>query len=267
MTIKTFLTTYWIYIAAFALAIWNVYLHFKANKTERKKNLQTVYIELTSIINEFQVECLKHFLNYPEVLVLKLEVSENIDQAMGILKNVTKSKKTEILEKKDILTKALLRLKEDFEQTVDVSLKEKIREDSILAIAEVKLLIKEVEEENSKNQPFLDRATEIQKIAAKKVSTFRENRPQRVVSISKGVTNLINKLNNAPAWQLTASKSIIKATKELESASLNLNEMILKSVSTNAEKVLTGTIVKSEEFKKVWELSENVIKKMRSEIL
>ena len=91
--------------------------------------------------------------------------------------------------------------------------------------------------------------------------------PQRVVSLSKVVINFINKINNTSTWQLTASKSIIKATKDLESASLNLSSMILKSVSTDVEKVNIETIVKSEEFKKVWELSENVIKKMRSEIL
>jgi hypothetical protein len=186
---------------------------------------------------------------------------------MEILKNVSKSKKTELVEKQDILTKSILKLKEDFEQTVDVSLKEKIREESKLAIAEAKLLIKEFEEENSKNQPLLDKATEIQKIAAKKLSTFQENMPQRVVSLSKVVITFINKINNTSTWQLIASKSIIKATNDLESASLNLSSMILKSVSTDVEKVHIETIVKSEEFKKVWELSENVIKKMRSEIL
>jgi hypothetical protein len=267
MTINTFLTNYWIYIAALGLAIWNVYLHFKANKVERKKNLQTAYMQLTGIINDFQVDCLKHFHLEPEVMNLKLKVAEDIDNAMEVLKNVGHVKKTTLLEKKDEFVNTLAKLKEDYERSTDESLKNKLREDIKLKIADVKLLIKDFEDESSKNEPFLDKARDIQKLAKKKLLIFHENMPQRVISISEAAINLTNNLNSASAWQLTASKSIVKIINELESSASKLNLRILKSVTDEGEKVHIETIVRSDEFRIIWELSQKAITKMRSEIL
>jgi hypothetical protein len=91
--------------------------------------------------------------------------------------------------------------------------------------------------------------------------------PQRVISISETIVNLINNLNTSSAWQLTASKSTVKIINELESSASKLNLKILKVVTEGSEKIHIETIVKSEEFKTIWELSQKAIKKMRSEII
>lgn len=267
MTIQTFLTAYWIYLAALGLAIWNVYLHFKANKTERKKNLQAAYIELTAIINDFQVDCLEQFHLGPEVMVLKLKVSEDVDNAMELLKNVKQVKKAELLEKKDELVNTLSKLKKDLEQAADDLSKSKLREDIKLQISATKVLINEFEEESSKNKPFLDKATDFHQIAEKKLLMFNESMPHRVVSLSKAVNNFINKLNCASAWQLIASKPTIKLINELESSVSKLNINILHLVSDEVQKVHVEKVVKSDEFRITWELCQSAINKMRSEIL
>jgi len=266
MTINTFLSNYWIYIAALGLATWNVYLHLKANKTERKKNLQTAYMQLTGIINDFQVDCLKHFHLEPEVMNLKLKISEDLDNAREILKNVEQVKKITLLEKKDKFINSLAKLNEDYNRTFDETLKTKLREEIKIKVADVEQLVKDYRAEKLKNKPFLDKAVDIADLAEKKILIFHESMPQRVISISEAVFDLIYDLNSASTWQLIASKSTIKLVNELENAAANLNSRILKLVTGGSDKVHIETIVKSEEFRIVWVLALKAIKKMRSEI-
>lgn len=266
MTIDTFLTNYWIYIAAVGLAIWNVYLHVKANRQERRKNLQTAYMQLTGIINDFQVDCLKLFHLEPEVMNLKLNVAVDINQATTVLKNVDDVKLTTLLEKKDELRKAVTMLKGDYERASDASLKNTLRKDIELKIAEVGFLLKQFEDERSKNEPFIGEAKDFYNLAQSKLLIFHESMPQRVVSLSQAAIKLTSSLNGASAWQLAASKSVIKIINELESSASKFNVIILNSVFDEVDKVHILKIVSGEEFRIVWELSQKAIAKMRSEI-
>lgn len=263
MDIPTLLNSYWGFIAGFVLAGWTVYLHIRSNKSEKKKNIQTAYIDLTSIINEFRVDCLKHFLIEDEVMKLKLEISEDIDQAKEMLKYINISKKAEVENFLIVASK----LKEDFESAIDPTLKEKIRQEIRTKIIEADALIKDFQEASLKNQPFLEKATEIQNIAANRLTVFNDTMPQRVISLSTVVTNLIKKLNASSAWQLIASKSILKIISDLESSCLKLNTMILASISSQIKEADVQKVIKSEEFEKTWKLCEEAINKMRSEIL
>lgn len=266
-TIKSFLITYWSYVTTAMFAIWTIYLYFKANKTERKKNLQIAYIELTKIIIDFQVNCLKQFQMDTEVMLLKLNVSGDINNAEGILKNVKREKTTEFFEKKDEFRNSLKKIGKDFELTLDNSLKDKLQDDINLKIDAVNLLIKDAEEESEINKSFLDKAKDIQQIAATKLSNFQETMPQRVVSLSSVVISLINGLNGTSGWQLIASKSTIEVVRDLEASAFKLNSKISESVYSEVEKVNLKTIINTEEFKTTLKLSEKAIIQMRSEIL
>lgn len=267
MSIITFLATYWIYVTALVLAVWNVYLHVKANKAERRKNLQTSYIELTSIINNFQVDCLKLLQIEPEILNSGLNVSQDIDKVEEMLKNVDFVRERELLQKQSGLLESLKELTGKFEKSVDKSQLDQVREDIERKMIEVELLRENSEEESLKNNLFLDEARNIQQIAAKKVSSLHQSLHERPISLSKVVINLVNGLKSSSAWQLTASKSTIKLINCLESSTSKLRLKIFESVTTQSEKVQIETIFKSEEFRNTWNLSENIIKKMREELL
>ena len=269
MTIKTFLATYWIYIAALGLAIWTVYKDFKSKRTERKINLQTVYIELTKIINNFQAESLKHFRLESEYMVLILGHSEDMKTVKGILKNVTQLQNTEWTKKLVEFTNSITKLALDLKETTDPILKSKVMEDIKQKSAAMSLLSKNFLEERTKDKQSLDNAKDITETAAKKLSDFNDGIPQRIVSLSIVVTSLINELNSSPAWKLTASRSTVKMIDDLRTAALTLNYKILEMTcdGEKIELIELITILNSEEFKNVFEISENAIKKMRSEIV
>lgn len=269
MTIKTFLATFWIYIAALGLAIWTIYKEFKTKKTERKINLQTIYIELTKIINNFQVESLKHFRLESEWMALTLGHSEDMKTVKGILKNVTQRKTTEWTNKLVEFNNSIIKFGLDMKATTDSVLQSKVLEDTKQTSAAMSLLLKNFLEETTKHKQSLDNAKDISKSAAKKLSDFNDGIPQRIVSLSIVVTSLINELNSSPAWKLTASRSVVKMIDDLRTAAMTLNYKILEMACEDEkiELIELFTILNTEEFKNVFEISENAIKKMRSEII
>jgi hypothetical protein len=266
MTFNLFLTTYWVHITAAALAIWNIYLHFKSNRTERKKNLQVSYLQLTSIINDFQVSCVKLFLIEPEVIELKMGVGEIVAKANKLLEDVKMVKKRELIENQFTLADTLKRLKDEFQLIVDDKTKAQKRQEIKLKLAETELLIKEFKEEESMNEPLIKEAKEIYQIAAEKLATFRSDKSQKVISLSKVINEFVNNINSTPTWQLIASKAVIEIMGDLESACGKLNSMLLNLANSDAKYLDMRLIVGSQEFKKVWDMSQAAIKRMRSEV-
>jgi tRNA uridine 5-carbamoylmethylation protein Kti12 len=175
------------------------------------------------------VDCIKLFLREPEVMQLKIGVVENVAEGTKLLEEVKLVKQKELLENKSTLVDTLKKLKDEFQLIVDDKTKNEMRQEIQLKLNETKLLIKEIEEEKSRNEPLLVKAKEIHQIAAEKVAAFRGNKPQKLISLSKVINEFINDINSASSWQLIASKTIIKTIGDLESASISLNLMLIES--------------------------------------
>ena len=161
MTLKTLLATYWIYIAALGLAIWTVYKDSKTKRTERKINLQTVYIELTKIINNFQVESLKQFQLESEYLVLTLGHSKDMKTVKEILKHGTQLQNTEMTKKLVDISNSIAKFALDLKATTDPILKSKVLEDIKQKSAAMSLFSKNLLEENMKQKQSLENAKDI----------------------------------------------------------------------------------------------------------
>lgn len=263
MTFNSFLTTYWVHITAAAFAIWSIYLHFKSNISERKKNLQAVYLELTGVINDFHVNCFNIFFIEPQFIEYKIEVHGELNNAYKLLNDILLVKQKGLLENHPTLIASLQKLKDDFKLITNGKSESEKHQEIQLKKNEMILLLEEFKEEKSRNEALKKQVIEILESVEKKVEIFDWNNPQKVISLSKVLNKFINVINTLPGWQLISSKAVLKTIQDLESACLRLKSVIL---DVNIDRLDMIQIVDSPEFKNVWTISEEAIKKMRSEV-
>jgi len=263
MTIKTFLSDYWAHSSAGVLAIWNIYLHVKSNKTEKKKDLKVAYLELTSKINEFQVSCLEIILLENDIVDLQFGVDQRVDEANKIIAEITELNSKETTKRSTDLIESVARLKAEFADIVDPELKREKQKELKLKVQEIEDYVQEIENNRIIKETKIAEVNKIKNHLTDNISKFDEGITKKLITLPKITNEFVNQLYSISNWQLIASDRVSGSVKELTKACREFNTMFL---NLQSKQIKMNEIISTTEFGKIWQLCGETIDKMKAEI-